>query len=782
MPYSCRNNNDYKSAYKMGMSTTRELCGLCLDNVIQEKGRRRSARCSSSSSALSCTGYARQQICGCRSRSSSQGRSRHSTALLSAAEAIVDSLCNTGASSSSSSTDHKVHSSTSHGSHRSKHTRSPDPRSRLENSVAFSNGIDAKASNGSTRNRDKKQGRSTPTHSLAVIEYKRDQHPALQDDTLTDNDTDRASRATFDTIETDAATYEKKKSKDSSTMILVDGVSRSGSQSNINHTSTQQSQQEPNRKVIDLTKHSKKGSKGPTDSLSQNSQKSLFDDNSSTISILSSQDEIQTGKDDTKEYATVSGKQINKFLQNLSKEQLAKRITGESSPYPTVEEAPSNLPPLKFDPPHYNPTSTDRSSGDESRDDASNDNPYSRPVPICSRIHHFGKNQEDSCLIDKNDSSKLNDDTVTGTLETDPAESDDDDDEDDITGPRLARSGTLETLDTSVDYADATSQSAMVMSCTSTKSMASTATPGASNARNTRNRIPTPRYSQADPAPFSPKSRKELYVVKEKLQMTQNKLEATQYELTVLKGIKDLYQRELECKALECKLAEWRLSHKPLAIEAAPTTLTSAASAAEESHATSTAGGQSTASSNADSDSSTAEHPKAITSGPQTSTKPNQATLPTTYYLNGKYIRIAITSTFVGVMMVLGWHYYSEISVMTRHCCQELRKAAVGHPVVQAAINGGYFAEAWKLLQSSARQKVRVYAEATRTFLALLYWMVRGIIWYASDVDINDFGVLLKHMASELQESAVDVALLLSHVPEKALEKLSTLALNAVVR
>ena len=96
---------------------------------------------------------------------------------------------------------------------------------------------------------------------------------------------------------------------------------------------------------------------------------------------------------------------------------------------------------------------------------------------------------------------------------------------------------------------------------------------------------PPPPTTPTNKALQKKRERNELFVVKEQLQYTMSKLESTQYELSVMKGIKNLYQRELETKAMECKLAEWRLHHKPLVIDVTSTGTSSNLNTPVESNA-----------------------------------------------------------------------------------------------------------------------------------------------------------------------------------------------------
>ena len=129
-------------------------------------------------------------------------------------------------------------------------------------------------------------------------------------------------------------------------------------------------------------------------------------------------------------------------------------------------------------------------------------------------------------------------------------------------------------------------------------------------------------------------------------------------------------------------------------------------------------------------------------------------------------LRILIGSTLAGVVFVLVWKYASVLVMVIRQCFEELWKTIRGHPVVCAAVNGAIFVESWHVLKGTVERKLVEYAEAAKSLFALLYWMVRGAIWYVSEVDIHDSGAYLQKVATDVHDWALNLIMLYSQTPD----------------
>ncbi|CAB9511089.1 expressed unknown protein [Seminavis robusta] len=613
----------------MGVNTTKELCGICLDNVMHDKSRRKRASSPDPGG------------CGCHSK---PRQSRQKSDVLTAAEAMMDAICLGGSVSAAGANNvyragHRspgtsppespsYKSSTGYGSSYQQHR--PTPRYRQHqpfpyeqqhgDSVAHrTDAIMTIATTPDHHTDEINTSSSSQKHAHFSDDIRaQQQRPSRSqrsqdhyDSNDTEDDTGTTTPACSATLDTTRAIGSKKEqhvtNKEPFTMILVSPCT-----ANQNYDPRANSSD-----TSPVEKHAPPNEQGTSDSHS--TRRSLLDDNSSCVSMVSScrSDMLESeadggggvlGSSILREYEhavgtkkpfkpktdeassknKITAKHINRFLEKLSKDKLAmgmpndldastvasSDILGVNNSQPdahhhpismaSLEEVPSSLPPLKFD--SRRTVENQADPIEESRDDKNG-------------VHSQQRLPE-------------------GFLRDD----EDDDDDDDITGPCMAPTESLETLGTLDENIDPALESTAptisnmkkhqqkLMDTTHHVQIAPPSDVGTSDhndslvvpintARSTMTSLTASSFNVATPtgpqigshpsfnsAPG--KERREIFLMKDQLQWTMSKLESTQYELNVMKGIKDLYQRELECKAMECKLAEWRLNHKPLAIDA----------------------------------------------------------------------------------------------------------------------------------------------------------------------------------------------------------------------
>ena len=538
--YHCDEEEAAKDYYKMGVKTGREICGMCVDTIILEQQRKQQQQ------------QQRKQQRHQRQRQQNSKKDSHENTLsprsyaasrsmsptlmdeyLAAAEAVVDAvfpcsalaknpcapIMNKKAETETTTTEVSMTMKPAGGAKGDYELTILDDCSRNkdltpEQAAEVHNHDKANITcnqvsadeEGDEGEEDEPQAELTSFSSSSVLEQE-------QNEKLEQGDDHEA---------VSVSTTKYKVDKEPLTMILLSPTPRKNSESY-----SQKSNNSSNASTKKCT-----GSKTPTGlmdnaiSLLSSSQSGLLAKSASLLNNFSSKDYHDDHNNIEKKLSKeISAEEHLSSLKKVNDDDDGNK--DESSTAPSIQQMPSSLPPLK--------------------------------------------------LISKREETTKAKDTGATTSNQNAEEDDDDlEEEDDMTGPRPARSGspvltlvngTNNNVDESLAASTLTQEDAttymdsiILHTAKTTSDIDASADVDVDVGLNDYH---LPSVIKKWPHPVLPRTtRNELYVVREQLQWTQTQLDATQYEVSILRGMKDVYQRELETKAMECRLAQWRLLHE----------------------------------------------------------------------------------------------------------------------------------------------------------------------------------------------------------------------------